>query len=169
MTQRIPYVIAILTLIGGVFISIIFGANEDFFKNNIKEGLRKNEKINLIQDPAEKAAVLKSEEEKNWRYYQRFHFHSTGIGAMIMGVLLFVSLLSAPDRLKNATSYTVAIGGFLYPYIWLFAAIYGPEMGRDAAKESFAIFGYMGGVFLIGLFMSLYMSLKYPLRTLKLQ
>ena len=167
MTTRIPYLIAILTLIGGVFISILFGYNEDYFQNNIKEGLKKNEKVNQIQDPVEKAAVLKAEAEKNWRYYQRFHFHSTGIGAMIMGVLLFVSFLSAPEKIKIITSYTVSIGGFLYPYVWLFAAIYGPEMGRNAAKEKFAIFGYMGGVFLIGLFMSLYMAWKYPLREIK--
>lgn len=167
MTQRIPFVIAILTLVGGVFISILFGYNEDYFQNNIKEGLKKNEKVNQIQDSVEKAAVLKAEAEKNWRYYQRFHFHSTGIGAMIMGVLLFVSFLSAPEKIKIITSYTVSIGGFLYPYVWLFAAIYGPEMGRSAAKEKFAIFGYMGGVFLIGLFMSLYMAWKYPLREIK--
>lgn len=167
MTSRIPFVIAILTLIGGVFISILFGANEEFFKNKIIEGLKKNEKINLIQDPAEKAEMLKSEEEKNWRYYQRFHFHSTGIGAMIMGVLLFVSFLSAPEKLKIAASYLVAVGGFLYPYLWLFAAIYGPELGRGPAKEKFAVFGYMGGVFLIGLFISLFMALKYPLKTIK--
>ncbi len=164
MISRIPYVIAILTLIGGVFISIIFGANEDYFKNNIKEGLSKNEKINLIQNADEKAAVLKSEEDKNWRYYQRFHFHSTGIGAMIMGVLLFISFLSAPEKLKISSSYLVAIGGFLYPYLWLFAAIYGPELGRETAKENFAVFGYMGGVFLIGLFITLYMSLKYDFK-----
>jgi hypothetical protein len=167
MTHRIPYVIAILTLIGGVFISIIFGANEDYFKDNINEGLKKNEKINQIQDPVEKAAVLKSEADKNWRYYQRFHFHATGIGAMIMGVLLFISFLSAPDRMKAITSYTVSIGGFLYPFVWLFAAIYGPEMGRENAKEAFAIFGYMGGVFLLGLVLSVYMALKYRLKELK--
>ena len=84
-----------------------------------------------------------------------------------MGVLLFVSFLSAPEKLKITTSYLVAIGGFLYPYIWLFAAIYGPELGRGVAKEKFAILGYMGGVFLIGLFMSLYMAFKYPLKTIK--
>jgi hypothetical protein len=167
MTQRIPYVIAILTLIGGVFISIIFGANEDYFKDKINEGLKKNEKVNQIQDPVEKAAVLKNEADKNWRYYQRFHFHATGIGAMIMGVLLFISFLSAPEKLKNITSYLVSFGGFLYPFVWLFAAIYGPEMGRSEAKEAFAVFGYMGGVFLLGLFLSLYMALKYRLKELK--
>jgi hypothetical protein len=167
MTSRIPFVIAILTLIFGVFISIIFGANEDFFKDKIKEGLSKNEKINLIQDTAEKDAVLKSESDKNWRYYQRFHFHATGIGSMIMGVLLFISFLSAPEGLKSITSYAVAIGGFLYPFLWLFAAIYGPELGREVAKEKYAIFGYMGGLFLLGLFLSLFMALKYPLKSSK--
>jgi hypothetical protein len=167
MIQRIPYVIAILTLIGGVFISIIFGANEDYFKDKINEGLKKNEKVNQIQDPIEKAAVLKTEADKNWRYYQRFHFHATGIGAMIMGVLLFISFLSAPEKLKNITSYLVSFGGFLYPFVWLFAAIYGPEMGRSEAKEAFAVFGYMGGVFLLGLILSLYMALKYRLKELK--
>ena len=167
MTQRIPYVIAILTLIGGVFISILFGANEDYFKDKINEGLKKNEKVNQIQDPIEKAAVLKSEADKNWRYYQRFHFHATGIGAMIMGVLLFISFLSAPERIKVISSFAVSIGGFLYPFIWLFAAIYGPEMGREAAKESFAVFGYMGGLFLVGLVLTLYMALKYRLKELK--
>lgn len=167
MTQRIPYVIAILTLIGGVFISILFGANEDYFKDKINEGLKKNEKVNQIQDPIEKAAVLKSEADKNWRYYQRFHFHATGIGAMIMGVLLFISFLSAPERIKAISSFAVSIGGFLYPFVWLFAAIYGPEMGREAAKESFAVFGYMGGLFLVGLVLTLYMALKYRLKELK--
>lgn len=166
MIQRIPYVIAILTLIGGVFISIIFGANEDYFKDKINEGLKKNEKVNQIQDPIEKAAVLKTEADKNWRYYQRFHFHATGIGAMIMGVLLFISFLSAPEKLKNITSYLVSFGGFLYPFVWLFAAIYGPEMGRSEAKEAFSVFGYMGGVFLLGLFLSLYLALKYRLKEL---
>ncbi|MDP3467584.1 MAG: hypothetical protein Q8S11_04585 [Daejeonella sp.] len=167
MTSRIPFVIAILTLICGVFISIIFGANEDFFKDKIKEGLSKNEKISLIQDVAEKDAVLKAESEKNWRYYQRFHFHATGIGAMVMGVLLFISFLSAPQGLKNITSYAVAIGGFLYPFLWLFAAIYGPELGREVAKEKYAVFGYMGGLFLLGLFLSLFMAIKYSFKSSK--
>jgi hypothetical protein len=167
MNSRIPFVIAILTLLGGVLIAIMFGANEDYFINKIKEGLSQNETINLVVNPEEKAALLAAEEEKNWRYYQRFHFHSTGIGSMIMGVLLFLSFVSAPEKLKTVTSYLVAAGGFLYPYIWLFAAIYGPELGRGAAKEKFAFFGYMGGVFLVGLFLSLFIALKYPLKTVK--
>jgi ABC-type dipeptide/oligopeptide/nickel transport system permease subunit len=49
MTSRIPFVIAILTLICGVFISIIFGANEDYFKDKIKEGLSKMKRSILFR------------------------------------------------------------------------------------------------------------------------
>ena len=84
-----------------------------------------------------------------------------------MGVLLFISFLNAPEGIKNITSYATAIGGFLYPFVWLFAAIYGPELGREVAKEKYAVFGYMGGLFLIGLFLSLYMALRYSFRSSK--
>jgi len=41
--------------------------------------------------------------------------------------------------------------------------MYGPEMGRHEAKETFAFFGYMGGVFLIGTLLILILSFRYPL------
>jgi len=57
----------------------------------------------------------------------------------------------------------VAIGGTLYPFVWLFAGIYGPEMGRSEAKEAFAFFGYMGGVFLLGGIYTTILTIKYDL------
>ena len=47
MTSRIPYVIALLTLIGGVFISILFGANEELFKKIDDETYKDGEDITL--------------------------------------------------------------------------------------------------------------------------
>jgi hypothetical protein len=58
----------------------------------------------------------------------------------------------------------ISVGGFLYPFIWLFAGIYGPEMGRNEAKEAFAIFGYMGGVCLLGMIMASYLAIAKELR-----
>lgn len=167
MYQKLPYIIALLTIIGGVFISILFGVNEDYFKSNIEKSLEKNIKISQMTDESEKAAYIKNEKDKNWRYYQRFHFHSTGIGSISLVVLLFLFLISAPDNIKTVSAYLISLGGFLYPYYWLFAGIYGPETGRDVAKETFAVFGYMGGVFLIGLILTLVLSIKYPLKKLK--
>lgn len=148
-------------MIGGVFIAILFAVNEDMFIRRIHAGLEKNVKIQQISSAPEKAAKIASETEKNWRYYQRFHFHATGIGAMMMGLLLFLSSLNAPDWSVNVAKFMVSIGGFLYPFVWLFAGIYGPEMGRSEAKESFALFGYMGGVFLAGGIWTLWLGLRY--------
>lgn len=165
MIQKIPFSLAILCIVGGVLISIFFALNEDMFINRIHAGLEKNVKIQQIENPIEKAAKISSETEKNWRYYQRFHFHATGIGAMMMGLLLFLSLLNAPRTLVNVGSYLVSLGGFFYPFVWLFAGIYGPEMGRSEAKEAFALFGYMGGVFLVGGIWTLVLGLRYNLKS----
>lgn len=161
MLRKIPFILALLSIVGGVMISVLFGISEDIFKDKISAGLEKNIKIYQIQDPLKKADVLKTEADKNWRYYQRFHFHATGIGAMMMGILLFLSRLQASRKQINIASYLIAVGGTFYPFLWLFAGIYGPEMGRSEAKEAFAIFGYMGGVFLLGGIHSLYLSVKY--------
>jgi hypothetical protein len=165
MIYRIPFAIAILGIVGGVLVGILFGSNEMYFKNKISEGLLKNTQINAIENADEKASVIKNEKDKNWRYYQRFHFHSGGIGALTLALLIFIHLVSAPVTLKKIAAYVTAIGGFLYPFIWLFAAIYGPELGRETAKEKFAFFGYMGGAFLIGVILTLFMSLKYSLHS----
>lgn len=163
MLKKLPFFLALLSIVGGVFISILFAVNEDMFKSKIKSGLEKNVKIQQIADEKEKSDKIKGEEEKNWRYYQRYHFHATGIGAMMMGMLLFLSHLNAPGNSVTLASWATSIGGTLYPFVWLFAGIYGPEMGRTEAKEAFAIFGYMGGLFLLGGLYTMFLSLKYEL------
>lgn len=164
MITRIPFFLSVLGMASGVFIAIIFGVNESYFKNTILAGLQNNKKIMAIADTTTRESTIKVEADKNWRYYQRFHFHATGIGAMSLAALLLLALSMAPYILKNISSYMIAIGGLLYPFVWLFSAIYGPSMGRTEAKESFAFFGYMGGLFLFGLILLLFIIAKYPLR-----
>ncbi len=169
MTQKIPFLVALTGMFFGVLIAIIFGANEDFFKDQIKAGLQLNSKVielSKSEEPEAKAELAKfidGESSKNWRYYQRFHFHSTGIGAMSLGALLLLSLLVAPKAQVLIASYMIAIGGFLYPFVWLLAAVYGPMMGRDVAKETFAIFGYMGGVFMVGILFAIYLVARFQM------
>jgi len=149
-------------MILGIFIAILFGINEDIFKNKISKDLSENTEIMQIDDLDARNAKIKTEENKSWRYYQRFHFHATGIGAMSLGALILFSLSLAPMMLRLIGSYMISIGGLLYPFVWLFAAIYGPVMGRHEAKEAFSLFGYMGGVFLLGLCLLLFSIIKYP-------
>ncbi len=160
MIRRIPFTLAILSMAGGVFIAILFGVNEEMFLDRIKVGLEKNVKIQQIENAEERSAKIKSETDKNWRYYQRYHFHATGIGAMMMAMLLFLAQLNISTKAFYPPAYLLGVGGLLYPFVWLFAGIYGPEMGRAEAKEAFAIFGYMGGLFLVGALWTLMLSLR---------
>lgn len=162
MKIRLPYIIAILGMILGVSISILFGVNESIFKDKISKDLGNNEKIMQIVDVDKREAKIAKEKSKNWRYYQRYHFHATGISAISLATLILLGLSTAPLQVSLISSYLVAVGGFLYPFVWLFAAMYGPIMGRTAAKESFAIFGYMGGVFLLGLLIAMFLFIKFP-------
>lgn len=158
MKFKIPFLLSILAIIGGVFISILFGADESIFKNRIAQGLEKNIKIQSIVDLDKKVEKIKSEQDKNWRYYQRYHFHANGIASLSLAMLILLAFIKASRKEILVASYMIAIGGFLYPFVWLFAALYGPEMGRDEAKEAFAIFGYMGGLYLLGIVYALYLA-----------
>ncbi|MFA6237750.1 MAG: hypothetical protein WC635_10520 [Bacteriovorax sp.] len=164
MTYKFPFLLSILGIIGGVFIALMFGANEDFFKNRITAGLEKNVKIQSIMDPKEKADKIKSEHDKNWRYYQRYHFHANGIASLSLALLTLLAFVKASKKEILVAAYMISVGGFLYPFVWLFAAFYGPEMGRDQAKETFAFLGYMGGVHFVGVAFALYLSAVKPWR-----
>jgi hypothetical protein len=166
MKQKIPFILALLGMVGGVSISILFGINESIFKDKITSDLKLNKKIMSIVNTTERESKIDKEESKVWRYYQRFHFHSTGISAMTLSALILLTFSMAPSIFKLIASYMISAGGFLYPFVWLFAALYGPIMGRSEAKESFAIFGYMGGLFLLGLFFALTILIRYPVKFL---
>lgn len=163
MKEKFPFILAVFSIVLGVFISILFGINEGIFKNSIAEKLNNNTKISSIENSEKRQKVMAKEKSKNWRYFQRFHFHSTGIGTISLSVLLVLVLSAAPMMLKTISAYMISIGGFFYPFVWLFAGIYGPVMGRNEAKEAFAVFGYMGGVSFLGLILALFLLIKYPI------
>ena len=167
MMAKFPYLIAVAGMIGGISIAILFGVNEDLFKDRIARDLEQNAAVHgfdTIRDPAKLQDRMQAEKDKNWRYYQRYHFHATGIGAMSLSLLILLAFVRGADRLRRYVAYCLAIGGFLYPFVWLFAGMYGPVMGRAVAKEQFAVFGYMGGLFLVGALMTLLLALRYPVQ-----
>jgi len=160
--RKLPFIIAVLGMAGGVLIGILFGANEDFFQNRISAGLARNHDIQSISDNSEREAKIKTESAKLWRCYQRYHFHANGIAGLSLAILTLMSFIQAPHLLRFCVQYSVAVGGFLYPFVWLLIAIYGPEIGRTEAHDTFAIFGYMGGVFFVGILGFIFAALKYP-------
>jgi hypothetical protein len=163
MIKKIPFIFSALSIFGGLFIAILFGVNEAYFKNKISRDLQTNQKVLEIINVEKKAAFVKKEAGKNWRYYQRFHFHATAIGSMSVAILVLLQFICAPAKFLLLTSYFIGVGGFFYPFVWLFAAIYGPVMGREEAKEAFAFFAYGGGLYLVGIVFLIFLILKYPL------
>lgn len=147
--------IALVGILGGVFIALLFGANEKMFKEKILAGLNNNPEISAIEIPAEREKKIASEESKIWRHYQRYHFHATGIGALSLAVLLMLFLRTTGGRLRDIAAYSVAIGGFLYPFAWLLSAFLSPTVGRHEAHETATVLALGGGLLFIGLILSL--------------
>jgi len=164
MLKKVPFILTLLGIVSGIFISILFAINEPLFKNKIAQDLLQNPKVLTMTSQDEKNKYIEKEAEKIWRYYQRFHFHSTGIAAMALGVLILIAFSQGPQKIKLLLSYMVSTSGFLYPFVWLFAALYGPLLGRDAAKEKFALLGYMGGVFMLAVVLVAILLAKYPVK-----
>ena len=87
---------------------------------------------------------------KIWRYAQRAHFHSTGIAAFSIGLLLLIMHSSLGNRLQSVAAVLVGLGG-LYPLPWFTMFILAPYIGRGAAQHHIVteMFTYIGVVSLL--------------------
>lgn len=107
----------------GIAMGVGFGIYEDSFKDFIAEGIAAHP---LLHDA--------KSQEKIWRYAQRAHFHSTGIAAFSIALVLLVSVSSLTRKLKAMTSTLIGLG-FLYPFAWLSMFLLAPSIGRSAAHS----------------------------------
>jgi hypothetical protein len=126
-----------LVLIGlafGIAMGIGFGVNEDAFQHYVSEGIAAHPQVHDANS-----------QDKIWRYAQRAHFHSAGIAAFSIGLLLLVSVSSLSRKLKRVTSVLVGLS-FLYPFSWFTMFLLAPSIGRSAAHSHVAteMFTYAG-------------------------
>ena len=70
---RVGLILSMLTLIFGVSMGVMFGANEDGVKGFIAEEIATHPAVH-----DEKS------QSKIWRYAQRAHFHATGVSAFAL-------------------------------------------------------------------------------------
>ncbi len=126
--------LVLLGLAFGVILGIGFGVNEDAFQNYISEGISAHPQVHDARS-----------QDKIWRYAQRAHFHSTGIAAFSIGLLLLVAVSSLGRKLKSVTSVLIGLS-FLYPLSWFTMFILAPSIGRSAAHSHIAteMFTYAG-------------------------
>ncbi len=141
---KVGLLITLLSLIFGTGLGIAFGAKEEVFKNYISTNIQANP---TVHDDKSK--------DKIWRYVQRAHFHSSGIAAYSLALLLIILLSKMKNSMKSFSSTMIGIGT-LYPFSWYLMYYLAPLIGRDAAHNHIlteSIVYVSTGAFLIGLFM----------------
>lgn len=134
--------LVMLTLIFGISLGTGFGVAENSVKSYISGGVASNAELHDAKS-----------NKKIWRYAQRAHFHSTGIAAFSIGLIILIMFSSLKKELKKAASILVGLGG-LYPLSWFTMFILAPSIGRGAAHHHFIteIFTYLGvGGLLLGI------------------
>ena len=94
--------LVLLGLAFGIALGVAFGVNEDVFKDFVAQGIAAHPGIHDVKS-----------QDKIWRYAQRAHFHSTGIAAFSIGLLLLASLSTITHKLKKTTSVLIGLGALL--------------------------------------------------------
>ncbi len=128
----------------GIGLGIAFGAKEEVFKSYISENIQLNP---TVHDDKSK--------DKIWRYVQRAHFHSSGIAAYSLALLLIILVSKMKDSIKSFSATMIGIGT-LYSFSWYLMFYLAPLIGRDAAHNHIlteSVVYISTGAFLIGLFM----------------
>ena len=118
-------VLSMLTLILGISMGVLFGANEDGVQEYISEGIATHQSLHD-----------QNSQSKIWRYAQRAHFHATGVAAFALVLVLITGLTSLSRRGKFVASTLIGVGSF-YPFSWFSMFLLSPSLGRDGAHHAF--------------------------------
>jgi hypothetical protein len=125
--------LAVLTILFGQGMGIVFGLNEDAIKGRLKASAAQAHDSAYNSDEAAIKAVL----DKSWIYMQRAHLHAGGMGITALGLIIFVCLLNVSPRVTVAISIGLGAGGLGYSIYWMWAGFRAPVLGgTTAAKES---------------------------------
>ena len=124
---------AILTLLFGFGLGIVFGLDEEAIKSRLSGSAVEVRDAIYHGDDAAMQPVL----DKSWVYMQRAHLHAGGHGTTALGLTLLVALLGASDGVTRIISLGLGAGGLGYSVYWLWAGFRAPALGgTSAAKES---------------------------------
>ncbi len=126
-------VLAVLTILFGQGVGIVFGVNEDAIKSRLKASAAE------VRDTIYKGddTAIKAVPDKSWTYMKRAHLHAGGMGTTALVLIGLVCLLGTSRRVTVAISVALGAGGFGYSIFWMWAGFRAPALGgTGAAKES---------------------------------
>ena len=125
--------LAIVTILFGQGMGIVFGLNEDAIKTRLKASAAE------VRDTIYKGddAAIEAVQGKAWVYMQRAHLHAGAMGTTALGLILLMCLLGTSQRVAAAIGVGLGAGGFGYSIFWMWAGFRAPALGGTAAaKES---------------------------------
>lgn len=126
-------VLAVLTILFGQGLGIVFGLNEDSIKSRLKASAAE------VRDTVYKGndAAIKAVQDKSWVYMQRAHLHAGGMGTTALSLIVVLCLLGTSRRVTAALGVALGAGGFGYSVFWMWAGFRAPGLGSTGlAKES---------------------------------
>lgn len=125
--------LAILTLLFGFGLGIVFGLNEDLIRDRQRAAAASVLETAYQSDSAKADAVV----AKSWSYMQRAHLHAGSLGTSALALTCVVLMLGLSPVHTRAISLALGVGALGYAVYWLLAGFRAPAMGStDAAKES---------------------------------
>ena len=125
--------LAVLTLLLGFGLGIVFGLNEDLIRD------RQRAAATAVLATAYQGDAAKAQQvvDKSWTYMQRAHLHAGSLGTSALVLSGVVLLLGVSTGLTRAVTLALGLGGLGYSAYWLVAGFRAPGMGgTGAAKES---------------------------------
>lgn len=154
--------LAVLTLLFGFALGIVFGLNEDAVKSRFSASAAAVQQTVYGGDSLAAKPVL----EKSWNYAQRAHLHAGSLGASAIALTVAVLLIGTGPALTRLLSLAFGIGGLGYSVFWLLAGFRAPGLGSTgAAKESLAWLAIpSSGIFVAATGVALLLSLRAAAR-----
>ncbi len=127
--------LAVLTLLFGFGMGVVFGLNEDAIKSRLTASAESVMATAYNND----AAAAKAVTDKSWSYMQRAHLHAGSLGVVAIALSLVLVHLGTGRRVAAALSVALGAGGLGYSIFWAWAGFRAPGLGSTgAAKESLA-------------------------------
>ena len=126
---------AVLTLLFGFGMGVVFGLNEDAIKSRLSASAESVMATAYNND----AAAAKAVTDKSWAYMQRAHLHAGSLGVVAIAVSIMLLHIGTGRRVATALSVALGAGAFGYSFFWAWAGFRAPGLGSTGlAKESLA-------------------------------
>ncbi len=159
-------VLAVLTLLFGFGLGVVFGLNEDAIKSRLTASAESARVTVYQNDDAKITAVL----AKSWVYMQRAHLHAGSLGTAAVALIVVVVLLGTGAGAAAAISLALGAGGLGYSIFWLWAGFRAPALGSTgAAKETLSWLAIpssglvVAGTFAVAVLLAMALSKRRPI------